>query len=162
MRVLVILLWLGLVACKPAKNIQRDSPNQLREATFTGTLTPGYHGLGFEEDHPLNPKDPLYIATPGTPAWLTPGYDWERFEVKEPMADLYKFLDETRESRIALPRPSDAGKARVVASRRFRLRGILVERHAIVPGTEIRKGEGLGYQGRYRRMLLLLEARELK
>ncbi len=159
MRGIWIVSLVGLLACGPSK--LDSGSDRVIEATLTGTITPTYHGVLFKEDMPSKPNDLLHIAYPGDLKSHTRGYDWERFEAKDLVADLRKFLDEDWEIRHAAPPPFGDGSAERSSSRRFRLRGILVERPGIDTGTKSRHGNGFGYQGRYRRMLLLMEAKGL-
>ena len=159
MRGILILSLVWLAACGPAE--LNSGSDRMIEATLTGTITPTYHGLLFQEDLPSKPGDLLHIAYPGDIKPHTRGYDWEHFEAKDSVADLKKFLDEDWETRHAAPLGSGEGTSKGRLSRRFRLRGILVERPGIDPGTKTRHGNGFGYQGRSWRMLLLMEAKEL-
>ena len=164
--IVVFLVWLW--ACTPTKEAPfegvsgHEPPDQLREVTITGTITHFRHGLIFKEEFRGGPNDRLHIELPGATRFSGHDIDWSHFEAGENIADLKNFLDETIEAVLGLPRPSSKRRVGESLSRRFRLRGILVERAKIDPGTEGRHGNGFGYQGRYRRMLLLLEARELK
>lgn len=109
-----------------------------------GSLSVGRHNLNLKEHFLSQPKADMHITPPGDLDWFTPGYDWEHFEANESVAELRKFFDESRKNRDL--------------SRRFRLRGILVEKKDFKPGTGLLPGNGFGYQKCCRRMLLVMGA----